>query len=126
MITVSITGFDKLVQRAKGADVLIEREIRKALGDSIAMAETESKRRTPVDTGLLRSSIGGSRGFRSIRSFFAEVGTNVEYAIHVHEGHGRHVVGERKYMEKGAKAATPYIRKRLQEALENVTRQITR
>ena len=89
------------------------------------MAETESKRRTPVDTGLLRSSIGGTRGWSWVRGLRASVGTNVEYALKQHEGFYRHKVGERKYMEKGAKAAIPFIKGRFNKAADNVARHLT-
>lgn len=49
--------------------------------------QTGAKRRAPVDTGLLRSSI-----YATVRVspplVVGEVGSNLEYAIYVHEGTG--------------------------------------
>ena len=126
MISMHITGFDKLAKNLRTSPEILAKEMKAALGDAVAMAETESARRTPVDTGLLRSSIGGARGFKSIRNFFAEVGTNVQYALFVHEGNGRHATGERKFMEKGARAAIPFIKKRVTTAMQNLARSITK
>lgn len=93
----------------------LEKLMSLALGRGIAMVETESKRRTPVDTGNLRSSIGGSGGWKWVRGLSASVGTNVKYAIYVHEGKARHAIGQRKFMEVGAKAAIPFIQKELEK-----------
>jgi HK97 gp10 family phage protein len=50
-----------------------------------AKIETASKARCPVDTGRLRSSINWRLEFRG-GVLTAIIGTNVEYAIYVHEG----------------------------------------
>ena len=89
------------------------------------MVETESAKRTPVATGLLRSSIGGAQGYKWVRGWRASVGTNVKYAKYVHEGHGRHKVGERKFMEKGAKASEQFISQSMERAVDRVARHIT-
>lgn len=46
-----------------------------------------AKRRAPVDTGRLRSSIRFAM-LRDGKGMYARVGTEVEYALAVHEGHG--------------------------------------
>lgn len=122
MISLRITGFKELERKFKNAGNVLDREMRTALGKSIAMAEGESKRRTPVDTGLLRSSIGGARGWKWVRGWVASVGTNVRYALFVHEGHARHKIGERKFMEKGLKASVAYIERIIKRAMDNVAR----
>lgn len=50
-----------------------------------AKVETAAKGYTPVDTGRLRSSITWTI-IEDGRSLVAIIGTNVEYAIYVHEG----------------------------------------
>ena len=126
MITLRLTGFDRLKRQMHSAPAFLDKEMKKGLGDSISMVETQSAKRTPVDTGLLRSSIGGSRGWKWVRGWVASVGTNVRYAIFVHEGRGRHNVGERKFMEKGARASTRFIQKRMKRVMDNLARHITR
>ena len=126
MLTIRLKGFDKLKRQMHSASAFLDKEMKKGLADSISMVETESARRTPVDTGLLRSSIGGARGWKWVRGWVASVGTNVRYAIFVHEGRGRHNVGERKVMEKGAKASTKFIQRRMKRVMDNLARHITR
>jgi hypothetical protein len=126
MISVTFKGLTELREAFRDAPDALEREIGEALGRSIAMVETESKRRTPVRTGYLRSSIGGQEGFSFVRGLTAGVGTNVKYAIYVHEGHARHAVGERKFMEKGAEASVNFIIEQFQKALEKVVVKIAK
>lgn len=126
MISIRLTGFEKLKRQFQSASTVLDREIKKALADSVAMVETESAKRTPVDTGLLRSSIGGARGWKWVRGWVASVGTNVRYAIFVHEGRGRHNTGGRKFMEKGARASTVFIRRRMKKVMDKLARHITR
>jgi len=59
----------------------------KILNEKGRLVENGAKRRAPVDTGRLRSSITTSMGtFNGKPAAF--VGTNVDYAIYVHEGTG--------------------------------------
>ena len=127
MLSIRFSGLDRLVSRVDSAPREIETQLSKALGRSIAMAETESKRRTPVDTGYLRSSIGGAGGYEFVRGFTAGVGTNVNYAIFVHERTGlRHPVGGAKFMEKGLQAALPFIERELEKVAGKVALYITK
>ena len=120
MLTVQLKGFDKLERRFNKAPGVLKSGMKKAMGRSIAMVETESKRRTPVDTGLLRSSIGGAQGFKSIGATSGILGTNVKYAHAVNYGRGAHKVGERLFMEKGLQAALPFIKKTFNEAIKKI------
>ncbi|MDF1498521.1 MAG: HK97 gp10 family phage protein [Patescibacteria group bacterium] len=120
MITLEIKGLNKMQSRFDKAPSVLKNGIKKAIGRSLEMVETESKRRTPVDTGLLRSSIGGVQGFKSIGERSGKIGTNVKYALAVHEGSGRHRVGENKFMEKGLDASLPFIKKTFKEILNKI------
>ena len=133
-LSIKVTGLDRLLKNLKQAPKFIEDEIGKALRLSIAMIETESKRLTPVATiessgysgGNLRSSIGGADGYLVIRGLTAEVGTNVRYAIYVHERTElRHIIGQAKFMEQGAKNSEKFIGDTFRGALEKVADLIT-
>lgn len=54
--------------------------------------QSSARRKCPVDTGRLRSSIGVTQKATSAGAI-TSIGTNVEYALYVHEGtrfqHGR-------------------------------------
>lgn len=121
-----MTGLEDLARKMRGAPQEMEGEITKALGRGLEMAKTESQRRTPVLTGYLKSSIGGAGGYNFVRGMTAEVGTNLKYAYYVHEYNYRHKVGEMLFMEKGAKAAIPYIQREMEKVAEKVAIFITK
>ena len=122
MITLDfkIRGIDKLHAGLLGLVDIEGREIKRGLHKSLWKVGRESKRRTPVDTGRLRSSIGarGSDGIFKIREGYGEIGTTVPYAEIQHEAHYQHDIGERKYMAKGLNASQRYIRRTMADALE--------
>lgn len=118
MIRIRFTGLNELKGRFDHAPAFLEAAVGKALANSIAMVETESKRLTPVDTGLLRSSIGGEQGYSYIRGLTAGVGTNVKYAIYVElDERARHSIGQAHFMEGGAQNAESYIVKEFEGAM---------
>jgi len=125
MIKVKVEGLENLAQKFNEAPDVFAKEVTKALGYGIAMVETESKRLTPVDKGLLKASIGGSTdGFKFVRGLTAGVGTNVKYAVFVHESFAKHKTGERKFMQKGAEGSVDYIKQVFAEALGGVVNSI--
>lgn len=65
--------------------------------------QNQARRLCPVDTGRLRASIGVSQRRASNGGVMAVVGTNVEYALYVHEG-TRYMVG-RPFLRDALQAA---------------------
>lgn len=63
----------------------IRRSVAKALEEIGLVAEGAAKRLCPVDTGRLRNSI--THAF--VKEDEIAIGTNVEYALYVHEGTSR-------------------------------------
>ena len=91
-----------------------------AIAKTVKSVEAETKRRTPVDTGRLRTSIQ-SREFPS--ALEGEVGTRVVYAIIQHENlHFRHRVGEAKFMENAVRHLESKIQGFFLQVMENVIR----
>lgn len=94
------------------------RQVEKALDRSIAkislLVERGSKQATPVDTGRLRASI-----HTVLSHLSGAVGTNVDYAVYVHEG--TRFMSGRPFMEDGVrlaeKEATDIVRKELEREL---------
>lgn len=119
-VSIKITGLDKLQKSVNNANRDMEKIVQNALGKSVAMVETEAKRRTPVLTGLLRSSIGGEQGYSFVRGLTAGVGTNVKYALAVNEGHK----SMSKFMEKGADASLKFIEKTFANAMKLLAKEI--
>lgn len=76
----------------------LEDAIAGALEEIGIVAEGDAKRRCPVDTGRLRNSITHALDGAGK---CVMVGTNVEYAVYVHEGTSRH-------------AGTPFLRDAVQ------------
>ena len=127
MISIRVTGLDDLEKNFGQGSQFFEDEVKKALGHSIAMAGTESQRRTPVQFGMLKSSIGGEAGYSYVRGLTAGIGTNVKYAIYVHENdRARHKVGEAHFMEKGLDASRDYIIDEFQKALGSLAVSLTK
>jgi hypothetical protein len=129
MISMKVHGLEELARNFHRAPDTLQDEIGVALGQSLAMAETEAKRRTPLDTGYLRSSIGGGAGFRFVdkKKLRAGVGTNVSYAYWVEVRKDlHHPVGEWGYMQKGAKAAEPFITETMQGALDSFAKSLVK
>lgn len=66
----------------------LHKNIQRALNFAAERVIREAKTITPVDSGLLRASIGntGRQGIKDIKDYVAYVGTKVKYATYVHEG----------------------------------------
>ncbi len=79
-ITVTIEGAERL-KRALSDPQLLAGPVRDFLMRSALTVEVEAKRRAPVDTGRLRSSIT-----HNVRPTEAIVGSNVAYAPYVEFG----------------------------------------
>lgn len=98
----------KLEDAIRGnAEEYLERAV-PALQAAAKVVQAEAKRRAPADTGHLRGSIK-TRVIRDGEDIVAQVGTHVEYAIHVEYGHrvtgkGDKIVGyvPGRYFLKGA------------------------
>lgn len=90
-------GF-KIVMQDNSADIieLVKKNKERALEAVGAQAEGDVKDEITdldaVDTGRLRASIA-----HQVYGDSVEVGTNVEYAVYVHEGTGRNTAGGNPY-----------------------------
>ena len=134
MISVKITGLDRLTKQFGLFPTFLAKHINGALRKSVSMVEGEGKRRTPFKTGNLRASIGAvvgggvntKPGYLFVKKLTAGVGTNVVYAWKQHEGYYKHKVGERKYLEKGMKAAIPFIKGQMQQMVKNIANDIVK
>jgi len=153
-IQIQITGYKGLMKGLGMAPMLMSKGIYSALDKSLYAVERESKLRTPVGSGRLRTSIGskGSQGWRWIKGNVASMGTKVHYASYVEEGTGiygpmkrrifpktkkalywsgaphpfKSVRGQRprRFMAEGVEASLPAIEKYFDEAIGKVTIQI--
>lgn len=97
-------------------------EVIRALYIETEIEVTEAKKRTPVDTGALRSSVhqqGPTRDWRTIYTLIVAGGPAAPYAIQVHEDlEAFHPVGQAKYIESVILESRPYMGQRLAKRIE--------
>lgn len=117
---VEITGIRQMVARLRA----ISREVKPQLADAVrAEAEiemTEAKRRTPVDTGALRSSgqVSMELDGKSVGAALSFGGPSAPYALEVHENlEAFHRIGQAKYLESTLNESAPYLAKRIANRL---------
>lgn len=126
MISVSIPKLPKFQKALKRYPELASKELRKAFEKSLNQIIRQTVPLTPVDTGRLVGSIGTQtgQGIYKIEKERAIVGTNVKYAVYVHEGNFRHRLGQRKFLEVGAKQSVNAIKGFFKDAYNNVFNRI--
>lgn len=125
-ISIKITGLSQLIRSFKQAPKILDEEITTALNQSIMLIQRNVRLRTPVKTGRLRTSIGGSYGWKWIRQRIASIGTNVKYAFWVEVRSARHDVGMVHYFQKGVEASMGGISKFFEKAMERFAKKITK
>ena len=85
--------------------------IKQALDNCGVIVENDAKEKCPVDTGTLRRSIK-----HKTKKTKVTIGTNVEYAIPVHEGHGSYTGS--KFLEKALYENWDKIKEQFEGLLE--------
>lgn len=127
MINITIPNLPKFQNALKKWPQLAEKEIKKALEGSIFSIEREAKQLTPVDTGRLRASLGGgafqggsySEGANiKIEKTRASIGSDVKYAVYVHNW--------TPFLSGGARAAMKNIENFFKQAVENIFNKIAK
>lgn len=97
-------------------------EVARALYQEMEIEATESKRRTPVDTGALRSSIHVDEPIvkgRDISVSMVAGGPAAPYAVQVHEDlDAYHPVGQAKFIESTLNEARPFLAQRIAKRIE--------
>ena len=123
---IAITGTNQMAVRLSTITNRLATAQKMALFTEASIEMVEAKRRTPVDTGALRSS-----GMvhaptvtvlnTSVRLTFG--GPAVQYAWHVHEDvHAFHRVGQAKYLESVLNESRPFMGARLGRRIAKVMR----
>lgn len=116
-ISIRIENIEEVNRFLDGRPARTKEEINIAVEKTALLVQGEAKRRTPVDTGRLKTSIK-KKTFK--RELAGEVFTEVRYAIPVHENlRARHTTGEAKYLERAAKQSVPKINKFFKDAINN-------
>lgn len=120
MIKVTIPNLAKVKNAFSKYPALTAKEVQTALLKSITEIQRDSRMVTPVDTGRLRTSIGqaGGEGIFEVKKMSAEVGTNIKYAVYVHEG--TKYMPARPFLQQGVDRAMSKIKEYFKDAVENV------
>lgn len=127
MLTIRFEGLDKLRSNLKQAPKVLISEVEKAINRAMLKVQSEAQSRTPVKTGLLKSSIGGAQGYFVTQGWRGEMGTNLKYAFWVEVRHrAKHDTGEWGYMQKGIQASMPFIRDEIEKVAGKVALTITK
>ena len=128
MINIEIPNLPKFQKALRKWPQLAEKELKNAFEKSLYQIIRETKPITPIDTGRLRSSIGeqGGKGIFEIKKTLAVVGTNVNYAVDVHEGFQRHKTGQREFLKVGVEKAMSKIKEFSKEAINNIFNKIAK
>jgi hypothetical protein len=113
MIKVTWTGRDSFMANARAFANKFPDVVGKALQAEGNIEATESKRRTPVDTGNLRASTHVEPYHRSGRDISVRIvvgGTASPYALFVHEDlEAHHKVGQAKFLQSTILESAPFM-----------------
>lgn len=88
MATIYIENYNQLANLWKKAPAIVEKELKRALTDSLSRVEGQAVKQAPVDTGNLRNKITTTLYDLSGRVHTSDGGQQVKYLKWVHEGRG--------------------------------------
>lgn len=118
----TVSGLNGLVANLKRLVDAVPAKAAAALKVEAEVEMTEAKRRTPVETGALRSTgivsepaIVGNKV--TVQMSFG--GPAVDYAVPVHENlEAHHPHGQAKYLESVVMESAPYLARRIAAAIQ--------
>ena len=86
MITVKITGQEKLISDIRKASADVQDDARKVLNEQAEIIRDDAKSRAPVDSGTLQKSIKASKTRKSLNASVSAGGGDAYYAPFVEFG----------------------------------------
>lgn len=118
----SLKGMQAMQRKLKSLEKKFPTEVERALRIEIEVEAKEVKRRTPVDTGALRTSVhveGPERRGWTVMIRIVAGGPAAPYAVYVHEDlHAFHKTGQAKYIESVIMESRPFLAARLARRIE--------
>jgi hypothetical protein len=115
--SIEFQGLDTFKGKVGRMGKVMNRSVRADLAEFALLAEEVIKGLAPYDTGELERSISASRVTRNGRQYVVSVGTNMEYAVIVHE-RPTTTYGYRDKYAKGVRFKNYYINGRGRRTLE--------
>lgn len=116
-IDIQIKNLPQIKAAFRQAPTLMARELNKSIRRVVLGIEGESKKNTPVDTGVLRGSTTSI--FSSLRG---EVGTHVFYDVLVHEG--TRYMKARPFLLNAVRSKEPEVQAEFTDAVQRVLDEI--
>lgn len=114
-------GFDEFIDALGDLEEEFKKDSNKLLEETGDLGVAETQMRTPVDTGTLRRSFTRS----DVRDLEVEIGTSIEYAKFVEEGHSTRSGGfvKGKHMLRdGVTIAEKHFNRKSEEVFNKVTK----
>jgi HK97 gp10 family phage protein len=87
-ITLNITGSDHLLKRFEKLNTKAKNEIKDEISASTLKIQSEAKKRTPINLGMLRNSIYVVEQTKDNNKYVFGVGSSAKYAPYVEFGTG--------------------------------------
>ena len=112
-ISIRIENIKEIERFLETRPVRMREELNRAVKKSVLSVERQTKINSPVDTGLMRTSVN-SRTYRS--EIAGEVIAGVRYAIYVHEG--TYKMRARPFMARAVKTMRSNIQRFFKEAIK--------
>jgi len=112
-ISIKVKNIDEVKKFLKSRPDETKKELGKVVKKTALLIKTEAKRKVPVDTGLLKTSIQAKTN-----NLESEVSANTRYAIYVHEGTRR--MSGRPFMTNAVKKLIPKIKRLFEDAIKKV------
>ena len=114
-----------MLSRFKNIPPKLNKNLNIGIQRAIMNIQRETVPITPFDTGRLRGSLKGSRGTK-FRNLYGELGTDVEYALKIHEGTTRYPLSrppkaagtKRQFLKIGTERATPRVKREFKTLIE--------
>ncbi len=119
---IEIKGLSRLVSKWESAPENIKKMVMDALMRSGYMVERESKLRTPVRTGRLRTSISVSSSLALRAEPHVVISPHTTYATFVHEG--TRFMKARPFMMLGYNKAKNAIKNEMKQVLSKVVKEL--
>lgn len=108
------SGVDKVLDNLRKQQREMPQRVERALYTEAQIDMTESKRRVPVDTGVLRATGAVQKPERSGRRISVRLTYGTEYAVFVHEDlDAFHKIGQAKFLESVLNESRPHMAARL-------------
>jgi HK97 gp10 family phage protein len=119
-INIRVEGLAELAARWRKLPKIVQDKTMAVLTKSGFLVEGESKRRTPVDTDRLRSSISVAQSLALRATPHVVISPHTNYAMYVHEGTRR--MKGRPFMSEGYAASKARIRAYMKTLLSEVVK----